>query len=39
MYQVKVEYLHFLIKQKVARKLRSIEFLKLNYLCIVETIR
>ena len=33
-----VERLDFLIKQRVARKLRSIDFLKLNYLCIMETI-
>ena len=30
--------LHLLIKPRVARKLRSIDFLKVNYLCIVKTI-
>ena len=37
-YIYQVERLYFLIKQWVARKLRSIDFLTLNYLCIVETI-
>ena len=34
-----VEPLHFLTKQRVAKKLGIIDFLKLNYICIMETIR